>query len=771
MITHSDPFDRRVERPRRAPGVQDDDRGVGERHRDGHRDRGDDEAARLSVAPVTVASSPPVIVTAPGPGARRRAARQRRGRYPQPVEAAHDLDVDRPGSGNSSVAARRSSTHPRMSGRESSPCLAMGAPAAIPAAVTPPAAGHHDSVQPARHRHPPRGHGDRRRAGATAGPRAWAPRSPRRGTCSGPSSRSAPRRRRSRSGVRGGRADGATCSHSPPAARSRRGGRRTADGHSRATRSRPRRRVRRRAKVQGGGLPKTSSFMRSGRSGGEVHGICGAAVEQQHLAGGPPDRRVPALHRGLEGHRDAAVDLGRPSWRRSASEGLALLAVPIGRGERVARAAIALCLQRLAQPTRHLGDALEVLLERERHGERERPVVGALDLRRTRIAREEPRPVGPGADRGHERIPPTDEERAAGRRSQADHVHVRAGRARGSRSDPSRRRRRLVGRGPPVWVLGGGDGTSRCRPAGTGQPRRVPRGSNGPRTHARTLPAGFRRTLASARLGPTREPHQLPELRIELGPAAQAVERAGRRAADLLEQQEGPGSPCDRARVVDLRDRRAPRRGPAGSPATSPDRTRRTGRSPSSRPRTSTTSANRAPDGGRARRGAAVNLAAFVTGSREGWARTRSVVLGGDDRRRDRDRAPCSASWTSTGSTSRGPLGPVADPGERRAHDRPCGGGPRAALRGPGGHEGVSVTFRILVREGPRSGSVSTTGPLPSSRRRGGRTPRSGRTPCRSRSCRTGGVSKWRAMATGKLFATGRRPWAALDFDRYFLPP
>jgi uncharacterized protein (TIGR03083 family) len=34
-----------------------------------------------------------------------------------------------------------------------------------------------------------------------------------------------------------------------------------------------------------------------------------------------------------------------------------------------------------------------------------------------------------------------------------------------------------------------------------------------------------------------------------------------------------------------------------------------------------------------------------------------------------------------------------------------------------------------------------------------------------------GRVGKWRAAVTGGLLAAGRRPWRALAFDRYFLPP
>jgi hypothetical protein len=32
-------------------------------------------------------------------------------------------------------------------------------------------------------------------------------------------------------------------------------------------------------------------------------------------------------------------------------------------------------------------------------------------------------------------------------------------------------------------------------------------------------------------------------------------------------------------------------------------------------------------------------------------------------------------------------------------------------------------------------------------------------------------MSRWRAAATGKLFAGGRRPWKAISFGRAFRPP
>jgi uncharacterized protein (TIGR03083 family) len=84
---------------------------------------------------------------------------------------------------------------------------------------------------------------------------------------------------------------------------------------------------------------------------------------------------------------------------------------------------------------------------------------------------------------------------------------------------------------------------------------------------------------------------------------------------------------------------------------------------------------------------------------------------------------------------------------------------------------GRHVTYRILVRGGPRlrfriddgTGAVEDL---------------EGEADCTVRADPVALVlvsyrrnSKWRAAATGKVLASGRRPWKALSFDRSFLPP
>lgn len=81
------------------------------------------------------------------------------------------------------------------------------------------------------------------------------------------------------------------------------------------------------------------------------------------------------------------------------------------------------------------------------------------------------------------------------------------------------------------------------------------------------------------------------------------------------------------------------------------------------------------------------------------------------------------------------------------------------------------VTYRILVRGGPRlrlrieDGAGTLLGP-------------DGEADCTIRAdpealllVSYGRTSRWRAAATGKLLASGRRPWRALSFARAFLPP
>ena len=265
----------------------------------------------------------------------------------------------------------------------------------------------------------------------------------------------------------------------------------------------------------------------------------------------------------------------------------------------------------------------------------------------------------------------------------------------------------------------------------------------------------------------------IPELRIELGPAAQAVERAGRRVADLLERQDDPGRGVTGLEwsIAETAAHLAGRTGRlaaylAGSAAPEGPGLRDRGRERAGRPRT------RGP-----------TLSEHVEELRGQRRRVRGV----DPRQAGFDPYPWYSGWKIDVATATGLL-----LGELDIHGfdvartvgapweiRPADG--RTIVRAavvlaplyvdPEATRGVSVTFRIAVGEGPRSGSDSTTGRRPSRNRRGGRRhdPRRPGLPLALLSY--GRVSKWRAMATGKLFATGRRPWAALDFDRFFLPP
>jgi uncharacterized protein (TIGR03083 family) len=84
---------------------------------------------------------------------------------------------------------------------------------------------------------------------------------------------------------------------------------------------------------------------------------------------------------------------------------------------------------------------------------------------------------------------------------------------------------------------------------------------------------------------------------------------------------------------------------------------------------------------------------------------------------------------------------------------------------------GKRVTYRVLVRGGPRlrvridDGTAVVEGA-------------DGDADCTIRAAPEamvlvgyGRMGRWRAAATGKLLAGGRRPWRALSFDRSFLPP
>jgi uncharacterized protein (TIGR03083 family) len=85
--------------------------------------------------------------------------------------------------------------------------------------------------------------------------------------------------------------------------------------------------------------------------------------------------------------------------------------------------------------------------------------------------------------------------------------------------------------------------------------------------------------------------------------------------------------------------------------------------------------------------------------------------------------------------------------------------------------KGRRVTYRILVRGGPQlriridDAAAFVEGP-------------EGEADCTIRAdpealvlVGYGRLGKWRAAATGKLIAGGRRPWRGLSFDRSFLPP
>ncbi len=89
----------------------------------------------------------------------------------------------------------------------------------------------------------------------------------------------------------------------------------------------------------------------------------------------------------------------------------------------------------------------------------------------------------------------------------------------------------------------------------------------------------------------------------------------------------------------------------------------------------------------------------------------------------------------------------------------------------PRATSGRRVTYRVLVRGGPRlrvridDGKAFVEGP-------------DGDADCTIRADPAalvlvgyGRAGRWRAAATGKLLAGGRRPWKALSFDRAFLRP
>jgi Mycothiol maleylpyruvate isomerase N-terminal domain len=266
---------------------------------------------------------------------------------------------------------------------------------------------------------------------------------------------------------------------------------------------------------------------------------------------------------------------------------------------------------------------------------------------------------------------------------------------------------------------------------------------------------------------------QIPELRIELGPAAQAVERAGRRVVDLLRRQDDPG------------------RGVTGLEWSIAE-----------------TAAHLAGRTGR--------LAAYLAGSASPDGPISRIATENEQDVRERAARPLDdhveelrSNVAAFAAATRGRLGSDPFPwysgvtidvatatglllGELDVHgfdvartvgapwQIPAADG-RTVLRAavvlaplyvdPEATRGVSVTFRIAVRGGPafRIRFDDGTATVEAAAGQADATIRAD--PVSLALVSYGRVSKWRALATGKLFATGRRPWAALDFDRYFLPP
>ena len=89
----------------------------------------------------------------------------------------------------------------------------------------------------------------------------------------------------------------------------------------------------------------------------------------------------------------------------------------------------------------------------------------------------------------------------------------------------------------------------------------------------------------------------------------------------------------------------------------------------------------------------------------------------------------------------------------------------------PRSTRGVHATYRILIRGGPRVRIAIDDG-------RAALAKAEGAADCSIRADPTafvlvsyGRMPAWRAAATGRLLAGGRRPWKALAFARSFLPP
>jgi Mycothiol maleylpyruvate isomerase N-terminal domain/SCP-2 sterol transfer family len=266
---------------------------------------------------------------------------------------------------------------------------------------------------------------------------------------------------------------------------------------------------------------------------------------------------------------------------------------------------------------------------------------------------------------------------------------------------------------------------------------------------------------------------QIPELRIELGPAAKAVERAGRRVVDLLGRQDDPDrgvtglewSIAEAAAHLAARTGRFARYLAGSETPEGPISVIATENEQDVRERSSRTPGENVEE-------LRSELAAFVTASRG---------------RLGSDPFPWYSGATIDVATATGLL-----LGELDVHgfDVARTGGTRWPIPAEDGRtilraavvlaplyvdpettRGVSVTFRIVVRGGPAFRIRFDDGTATVEAAAGEADVTIRADPVSLVLLSYGRVSKWRALATGKLYATGRRPWAALDFDRFFLPP
>jgi uncharacterized protein (TIGR03083 family) len=266
---------------------------------------------------------------------------------------------------------------------------------------------------------------------------------------------------------------------------------------------------------------------------------------------------------------------------------------------------------------------------------------------------------------------------------------------------------------------------------------------------------------------------EIPELRIELGPAALAIERAGRRLADLLANLDEPDRDVRGLEwtLGELVAHMAARSGrfaaylsgaavPEGDITSINEENRRDVHERRERPIGDLVEELRS------------NVSSFVA--------TTHGKLGADP-------SPWYSGVTLDVATASGLLlGELIVHGYDAAGTlgRPwpiAGNDARTVVRAmatlapryvdPDATRGDRTTYRVLVRGGPAfrvrvdDGTASIE-------------PAEGDADCTIRAepwalvlVSYGRVTQWRGVARGKFFATGRRPWRALRFARSFLPP